>query len=185
MAILSRKSPAAAAFALVQAHNAFLKSFVDNGTTYAHYDITSTPGGDYQVPTSTSLQVSPTGSQADLAHVIIQAEATRAVLLAHFADAVAHKASDATNLALITLAAVPAAVDQTTVNALNVALAAALTAHESQTGIHSHNDTTNITSAAASTSLPTSKTQAADTVTQVNAHITAAPGSVAINFQPA
>lgn len=190
MPITTRKLPNAVELATPVALRAFIVGVTDavgTGALGAHYDITSTPSPvDYQNPVKdTALAVSPTGSQADLAHVIIQAEATRAVLLRHFADTLAHKISDATNLALIVLGAVPLAVDQGTVDTLNVALAAAFTAHESQAGVHSHNDATNVTSAAASTTLATSKTQAADTATQVNAHILNAFASASLNVLPA
>jgi len=184
MAITIRKIPGALMFGVALALNAFVRAFVDNETTLAHYDITSTAGGDYTAPTSSPLQV-VSSSTADLAHVITMAEEIRAVLVVHLSDAIAHKVADTTNLALITLTAVPTATDQATVNTLLNAISTALTAHDSQSGVHAHNDGTNLITAPAATNLATSKALAADARAQTNAHITTAWPSPFLNLVPA
>jgi len=170
MALTVRKNMPALAFGVETAFNQFVRSYVDLNTTYSHYDISSTPGGNYTAPTSTALSVANTGT-ADLAAVIVMAEAARRVLLVHFADAVAHKISDAVNIALITVATVPTATDQGTANTLLNALSTAFTAHEALTTVHSHADSTNAITAVTATTLANSKLLAADIRVQTNAHI--------------
>jgi len=192
MPVTIRKIAPAVAFAMPVGLRALLVGVTDHLSTVAHYDVTSTPvspAPDHGSPVAdVALAVSPTGSQATLALVIAQAEATRTVLLKHFADALAHKVADATNAASISYTTIPlisSTGTQAQVNALNIANAAAVTAHESQAGVHSHTDSTNVTTAVASTSLSTSQAQATDTVTQVNAHILNALCAATVNVVPA
>ena len=166
MALTVRRLPNALTFALASAFNSFIRKFVELETTFAHYDVTSDAGGDYQTPTSTTLGV-VASSTATLGAVIIMAEEMRTVLLRHFTDAVAHGESDATNEALITVATVPTATTQGTVNTLLNALSTAFTAHESETDVHPHDDATNLITAPAATNLATSQTLAADIRTQI------------------
>jgi hypothetical protein len=110
MALTVRKQFQPMAFALVTQFNAFVKSFALNNATlaYPHFDTSSVQvASDYTAPSSTPLAVSPTAAQSTLAGVVSQAEATRAVLLQHFPDALAHKAADTVNLALISFATLP------------------------------------------------------------------------------
>lgn len=173
MSLTVRKSPAALAIATAQAFNAFVRAYIVAETTFPHYDITSTPGGDFQNPTSTALAVANTGT-ADLPAVIVMAERARVVLLTHFADAVAHTEADADNAALISYDTIPALTStssQADTDTLVNALATALTAHEADTDVHPTADGTNAITAPSATNLATSKVRVADVRVQTNAHI--------------
>lgn len=160
---------------------AFIRQYVDNDTTLAHYEKSGTTIGDYTQPSISALQLSYATPPADLAAVKAAANAARAILYAHFTDANAHKASDTTNAALIsttTLAELVTADSQGTTNTFLNALETAYAAHRTQANIHSHNDTTNLITAADATDLASSKTLATDVKTQTNAHINLSYGGV-------
>jgi hypothetical protein len=184
MALTVRKITHSMAFALVSQLNAFLKSFVTNNATlaYPHFDTTSLQvASDYTTPSSTPLQVTA-ATAVDLPSTITLAENLRSVMQAMMGDTLAHKASDATNLALITLTAAPLSVDLPSVEIVLNAEKAALNAHFTQSGIHAHSDTTNTVSTAAATTLTTAEALANALTTAVNAHIVFSPGSILINL---
>lgn len=170
MALTIRKDPASLAFGVATAFNAFMRKFVESETSFPHYDITSTPSGSFDAPVSTALGV-VNSSTADLSAVILMAEEMRSVMLKHFADALAHKAADTTDAALLALGTVPTATDQTSVNLLLNALATAYAAHRVSTSYHLGVDATNVVTALSATDLASSKTLAADIRTQIIAHI--------------
>ena len=170
MALTVRRNPTSLAFGVATAFNAFMRQFVAAETSYPHYDITSRPSGAYDAPASSPLSI-VNSSTADLAAVILMAEEMRLVMLAHFADVLAHKVSDTVDIALIAVATVPAATDQGTVNTLLNALSTAYTAHIGSTSYHLGADATNVISAPAATDLASSKVLAADIRTQIIAHV--------------
>ncbi len=174
MALLVRKLPVSLAFGLAKAFNLYVRAEVDNKTTYPHYDITSTYGGDYQTPSSTALSV-VNSSTLTLTAVQTMAEEIRSVMLVHLADVIAHKASDSADLSDIsydTLAElVPGTSSQSDTNDLLNALKLAFNTHGASTVFHSHADSTNVIAAADATDLASSKVLAAAARTAVNAHI--------------
>lgn len=163
----------ARSYAMVAALNALIRKIVDSDATYPHYDVTGVPAGSYRSPSATALQVVAT-STVDLAHVKTMANECRQVLYAHMTDSNAHKVADATNAALITIVALPDLVTadtQGTTDTYLTTLTAAYEAHRTQSGVHSHNDTTNLITATGAVDLASSKLLVADDKAQINAHI--------------
>lgn len=163
----------ARSYALVAALNSLIRKVVDNETTYPHYEVTGTTSGDFRHPTTAAFLVT-SSSTADLAAVKTMANECRKVLLAHFNDANAHKVADTTNAALITttvLAELVTADSQATTDTFINTLVTAYEAHRTQSGVHSHDDSTNLITATSAIDLPSSKLRVADVKTQTNAHI--------------
>lgn len=182
MAITVRKLTRPLALAMSAAVNATIRSIVDTvATTLPHYDITGSTSGTDAAPVITPLAVTA-ATAVDLPTTIALAENIRSVMLTMMADTVAHKIADATNIALITVATVPTAVDQGTVDTLLAALKAAHNAHCSQSGVHSHSDATNTNSTTAATTLVTSEALANALAANVTAHILFAWPSPSLNL---
>lgn len=170
MAITAHKNADELAFAAVTAFNLLKRELCSSLSTYPHCDITSTPGGSYAAPTSTSLLPS-SASATTLPTTITRAENIRAVLLVHFVDTIAHVATDATAYTAITKATVPTATDQTTVNALLNAIKAAWNTNLASTATHFTADATNTVATADATDLASSEALANALYTAVRAHI--------------
>lgn len=102
--------------ALVLKHNLMTRWLADAGIhSFAHYDRSSTSGGDPSAPTDAALALAFTTPVPNLVALVVAAEAVRTVLLQHLGDAVtenadgagAHKIVDAVNIALISYATLP------------------------------------------------------------------------------
>jgi hypothetical protein len=181
MALKTRKTPDVMLFGLVHAFNLLVRWIVGSITTYPHADVTSTPGGNYQLPTATALHVTAAAATT-LATGITLGEDVRGVTLKHLADGGsafnayggAHKAADATNIALIayaTIAKLTATSTQGQLNTLLNALKTVALAHVSQAGVHFTADATNTVAAADATDLASSETLANALKAWANAHI--------------
>lgn len=179
-------------YALLKAHNDERKEEVEDDSTYPHYDKSGLTSGDYTCPTVTPYAVT-SAIPTTLATVITRAEDIRSILLAHMGDAFgssaeplkagAHRAADATNIALITTATIPlltATSSQSAANALLNACNAAC-AHFLSTAAHPVADDTNAISAADASDLATSITLATELGTDITAHIIFAPDAALIN----
>lgn len=163
----------ARSYALVTAINALVRKLVDDETTYPHYEKSGVTVGDFRNPSVTTMLIA-LSSTANLAAVKAMANEARKVLLYHFRDTNAHKVADATNIALIdddALTDLVTADSQATTDTYINALSTAYEAHRTQSGVHSHSDTTNLYTAPSATDLASSKVAIADVKTQVNAHI--------------
>lgn len=159
--------------ASVVALNALIRQIVDAESTYPHYEATGVTVGDFSNPSVTTLQV-VSSSTADLAAVKTMANECQKVLYAHFTDANAHKLADSTNAALIavtTLVPLVTADSQGTTDTFINTLVTAYGAHRTQSGIHSHDDSTNLITASTAVDLASSKLVVADVKAQTNAHI--------------
>lgn len=176
MAIEVRKGSDAVKAALVSQHNALLQKVAATLTTEPHADITSTTSGDFSAPVATPLTV-PTAAVNTLPKVVARANVLKLYFNTHLADAVAHKAADATNP--VTTAD---ATDQGTANTLLNAIQSAFNAHLTQSGVHYTNDTTNPDSTTVASDLGTSETLATNLTTAFNAHIQMALGNLAVKL---
>jgi hypothetical protein len=175
----------ARSYALVSALNAMVRAYVDNDTTLAHYEKTSTPAGDYRNPSISALLMTFSTPPADLAAARTAANEARRVLYAHMVDANAHKAADTVNAALISttaLAELTSSSSQGDTNTFINTLKTAYQAHRTQANIHSHNDTTNVITDADATDLATSKTLVAGVKTQGNAHVNLSYSGVSVEL---
>ena len=151
MALAVRLSDRAVLMALLSTHNT--KSVTRAGAFF-HYDISSLPaaGSTEQAPTSTPdvpLSATPT----DLPSSITAVNELQTIFLRHGVDVLAHKVADSAEVA--TIAAVPVAVDQGTVDTLANALKAAWNTHIASTTYHPNADSTNAIGAANATNLST------------------------------
>lgn len=163
----------ARSFGLAIALNALIRKLVDAETTYPHYEVTGVTSGDFRAPSVAALQVVST-STADLAHVKLMANECRNVLYAHLIDSNAHKLVDSVNAALVSIAALPDLVTadtQGTVDTYLTTMTAAYEAHRTQSGVHSHDDSTNLITASGAVDLASSKLLVADDKAKINAHI--------------
>lgn len=178
MALTIQNVDGEAAYASVAAINSLRRAITEELTTKSHADVTSTPSGNWQAPTSAALQVTAANA-SDLATLRTLCRDLWSVGRNHFTDAVAHKAADATNVWGDQPATdAPLADLQTWLTARKTAVAA----HFVQSGVHFTNDTTRTIASADATDLATSNTLANELKTDLNAHISAAFGGASIRF---
>lgn len=169
-----------AMFAMVTNWNAFVRERATNEDAFSHAEITSYSGGDWRVPTASSVLVTVADAAATLATVITLANQEINVLDVHFLDTYAHLAADTTNdMGLDDLASdASQSVTNTRLNAIKTACLA----HVSQGGVHFHDDVTNTIAAANATDLASSITLANAIKVFLNAHIQQAPTTKLINI---
>lgn len=142
-----------------------------------HADRTAVTSGDQLNPVATASSITTANASAGtLSTMVALANATKAFLNTHMADAVVHKAADATNT--ITTAD---ATDQTTANALANAIQTALNAHNGSTTFHFTADT-NDDATAAATDAATCTALLNALKAAINTHVADAPRGFSLSL---
>jgi len=160
MSLKIRKIPDHAIYGLIAAHNLRLRA----PPTLPHADVTSLTSGDYQNPVATPYIVA--GADATtLAGAYVLAAEIRAVRIAHYADAMAHRAADATVIAA------PLPSSQGTLNTWANETKANLNTHEGSVVVHFNADATNTIATADATDQATSIALTNAIKAKLNAHI--------------
>jgi hypothetical protein len=167
MAQKVRNSGSAPMYALIKAFNALRVGLV---STNPHVDVTSKDtSADFANPSTTPDVPSTVADPTTTAGVIALHNECIDIYGRHLADAVAHKAVDATNVYTTKIAV--GTVDGSGVYTPLNAFKAKFNLHLAQSGVHYTDDTTYAIATADATTLATSKALAGAIATKLKAHI--------------
>ncbi len=163
--------------------NALRTTVAVAGSKY-HADVTTRGAttGDFSAPVAGAAALCATTDATNTGTGCALANVLAALLLAHFADALAHKVADTTNDGALATAADLTATDDTTMIALVAAIQTAWNAHDGSTVFHYTADTNDDagdvdTAAHSRTTLNALKVK-------YNAHIASAPAGSSIVLDP-
>lgn len=171
MAIRSRKSGDAPAYAVVAALNATVESLVGSAV---HYSITEDPllGDDFRNPSQTNAQIDSADATDEATLVTLVNEIVDVYGL-HIADDLAHKVADTDNA--VTNAD---ATDAATAATLITEVKGNYNTHRASTTFHANADSTNEVTNADATDQATAITLANEVKADINAHVIDAAGTM-------